>query len=208
MRRVISSAAMSLPSAIDAGSDERIDPQNALLVSPMGGELQELSRIGNLFYAANQAAVTTTIALATTYTGLCVSNPINNGKNLCIRAASFKFSVAQAAVSQIWLIGGYSTGGIVTHTTPLVFGTDFGCMNLGFSAAPSALCDAAATLVNPRILMPLGGSFTAAALAADTPSIVNTFGAIWIQPGGWVALGTLTVSIGFAGIWWSEHPRA
>lgn len=196
----------NMPVGVDAVVT-RITPTNSSLVSQMHGRFYELARLGNLFYVANQAAVTTTIALAATYTGLCVSNPAGNNKNLVIEAVSWKLSVAPAGVATVYLIGGYSVEGIVTHTTPLVFGTAFATLNLGSSQAPTALCDAAATIVNPRVLMPLTGGFTAAALFPDGLGMVDLGGAVRCQPGGWVGIGTLTVAIGFGGFWWSEEVR-
>jgi len=84
---------------VTAGVDSlycRIGPAVDALVSQYGGRLQELSRLGNMFYVANQAAVTTTIAAATTYTGLCISNPAGGAYNLVIHSAGFKLSAAPA----------------------------------------------------------------------------------------------------------------
>ena len=187
---------------------ERVGPQGSKISDDLHGELYESSRIGTLFWAANQAAITTTIALALTYTGLALYNPVGNSNNLILRAMSFKFSVAQAAISQISLMGGYiSTGAITAHTTPLVYGTAMWPCNLGSTAVPTALVDSAATIVGPKILMPLGGSFTAAALGGDTPSFNNFLGGIILQPGAYIAVYTLTVSIGFAAFWWEEVAR-
>ena len=189
-------------------STNRVGPQGQALADNLHGELYESSRIGTLFWAANQAAVTTTVALAPTYTGLALYNPGGNSNNLILRAMSFKLSVAQAAITQISLMGGYiSTGAITAHTTPLVYGTAMWPCNLGSTAVPTALVDSAATIVGPKILMPLGGSFTAAAFGADTPSFQNFMGGIILQPGSFVAIYTLTVAVGFGAFWWEEVAR-
>lgn len=185
----------------------RIGPAVDLMVSQYGGRLQETSRLGNMFYAANQAAVTTTVAAATTYTGLCISNPAGGAYNLVIHAAGFKLSVAPAGIATLALMGGYSTAGIVTHTTPLVFGTAFASLNFGSGLAPSALLDSAATIVNPRVCWPLAGGFTAAALPPDGVAHADIGGAITIQPGGWCAIYSLTVVVGFGFFAWTEVPR-
>jgi hypothetical protein len=44
------------------------------IVSQLNGAYYERAGRGGIFTVANQAAVTTTIALATTYTGLCLTN--------------------------------------------------------------------------------------------------------------------------------------
>jgi len=185
----------------------RIGPAVDLMVSQYGGRLQETSRLGNMFYVANQAAVTTTIAAATTYTGLCISNPAGGAYNLVIHAAGFKLSAAPAGIAVLAVMGGYTAAGIVTHTTPLAYGTAFASLNFGSGLTPTALCDAAATIVLPRVCWPLAGGFTAAALPSDGLAHADIGGAITIQPGGWAAIYSLTVVIGFGFFAWSEVPR-
>jgi len=147
------------------------------------------------------------VDLAATYTGLCLSNPAGNSKKLILRAVGATIAVAGAALIGVHLSGGYSVAGVVTHTTALVFGTDFGPLCLGSSAAPTALADAAATIVNPRHIMALG---IIGATPGSQPSIFcNVGGAVLILPGGWVAI-TTTIITGAAGLfgsfWWEEVP--
>ncbi len=54
---------------------ERIGRQLDRIVSQLHGPLYEFAGRGQMFNACSQAATTSTIALATTYTGLCLSNP-------------------------------------------------------------------------------------------------------------------------------------
>lgn len=154
----------------------------------------------DIFYAANQTATTWSVALNATHTGFVVSNPLTSNKNLVILKASFAFSVAPAAISHIGLFGGYSSTGIIVHTTPLIPA----CTTIGRPGG-YALADSAATLVGtPTWLMPIMGGFTAAALPATTPSIVDIGGAIIVPPGSYIGIGALTASVGFAGLWWKE----
>jgi len=208
-RTVYSSPNLKIPDGVDSGT-ERIGPANDLLVSALNGELYELSRLSNVFYAAHQAAYTpTSVALTATNLGLIISNPAGNSKDLVMQAFSCKISVAQPAITLLGIQGGWSAAGVTSHNTPLVFGTDFACLNIGSGAKPTALVDSAATTVNPRLLLPLGAAFTATALGADTPSYIDLKGAIVVQPGGWVSLYTLTAGTMavFAGFWWTEVPR-
>jgi hypothetical protein len=104
-------------------------------------------------------------------------------------------------------MGGYSAAGIATHTTALAYGTDFASCNLGSTAVPTALVDAAATIVNGRLLLSLGGSALAAAVSNGAWGIVDVGGAIRLQPGAWAGLFTFTAITGTAAFWWSEEPR-
>lgn len=178
----------------------------AVVVGQNHGRYYESTRRGNRYYAGNQAAVTTTIALATTYTGLCISNPAGSIVNLSIDWVSFALSVAPAGIAPIGLITGWSAAGIVTHTTPITSGAGLFIGN----AKGVALADGAATLVGtPQWTPPwLQGGFTAGALYAASVVYADISGAIVIPPGGYIAIGTLTVAVGFGSIAWEEIPVA
>ena len=183
---------------------ERIGPQNDSIASLLHGEMTEVARTKRMFHAASQAATTTTIALATTYTGLCLSNPASNTKDLIPRILSVALSVAPAGIAPMALGGGMTVAGVVTHTTPL---STFNNV-LGDGGAATGLADGAATLpAAPRVIMPILGGFTAGALFGTSPAIVNIGGGIIIPPGGYVFVYTLTVAVGLFGIWWEEVDR-
>ena len=186
----------------------RIGAQNDAMVSQLHGGCTEANARGMLFGASSQAATTTTIALATTYTGLCLCNPIGNQKKFSLRKVGVALSVAPAGAGLIGLGGGWSTAGIATHTTPLIVYP----MSMGKVTASVAQADAAATLVAGagngllRVIMPLMGAFTNASLVHTTPAIVDVDGAVDVLPGGFVFIYTLTVVIGFFGFVWEELP--
>lgn len=183
----------------------RVGEQLEAISGQLHGNLWELSRRGQLYFAASQAATTTTIALATTYTGLCLSNPAASGVNIEVHRVGVALSVAPAGIASIGLAGGYAAAGVVTHTTPL---TVYNCKLGTVATAATAKADAAATLVGtPLDIMPLIGGFTAGALYANDGGYFNIDGAICIPPGGYVFVQTLTVAVGFFGIWWSEWPE-
>lgn len=174
-----------------------------LIHSQLRGRYAESSERGKLYYAANQAAATWSVALNTTHTGFVVYNPITSTVNLSILAVSFALSVAPAGIAHIGLFGGGNTAGIATHTTPL---TPAG-LYLG-QAAGQAGADAAATLVGtPVWLMPFMGGFTAGALPSTSPVVIDIGGAITVPPGYYCGVGALTAAVGFAGMWWEEVPR-
>jgi hypothetical protein len=173
------------------------------IVSELHGRYYETAYRQNLFYAANTAATAVSVALTTTYTGLCVSNPAGNTKNVVLTKLSYALSVAPAAISSLGVITGYLSTGVTTHTTPLIPASTF----IGTGPLPTAKADAACTLVGtPAWTMPIMGGFTAAALPSTTPAILDLEGSIIIPPGGYAAIGALTAVTGFAGIFWEEVP--
>jgi hypothetical protein len=202
---VVSDPGIAIPTGTNYPVN-RIGPQGDL-VANMHGSLYEASRNGTLFYGGTQATgKITTVDLAATYTGLCLSNPAGNSKKLILRKAGAIIEVAGAGLSGMFLAGGYSVAGVVTHTTALVFGTDFGPLCLGSSAAPTALLDSAATIVNPRHLLPFAVS---AATPGSAMYVLDTDGGVVILPGGWVAIATFIVTGAaglFAAFWWEEVP--
>lgn len=180
----------------------RIGNQGDMIVTTLHGDLYEAAERGCLFQAANQAAVTTTVALATTYTGLCVSNPAGSGVKLLMRRASWAFSVAPAGIAPVAIGGGWAAAGVVTHTTPLSVYN----MKIGGTETSRAYADGAATIVGtPRVIMPIVGGFTAGALFGTSPSVVD-LGGFPVLPGGYVFIYTLTVGVGLGGMIWEEVP--
>jgi hypothetical protein len=205
-RVVYTSPNLSIPDGVD-GVHERITPSNELLVCQMHGRFYELCRNSNLFYVANTAGVVTAATTTATALGLCISNPAGNNKDIIIEAYGITNALAETALSNFGLMGGYTAAGVVTHTTPLAFGTAFASLNLGSPAAPTALVDAAWTAVLPRVLMMFGGNALATAVNTGQMAMIDIGGAIRLQPGAWVSGYTLTAITVQQAFWWSEEPR-
>jgi hypothetical protein len=137
------------------------------------------------FFAANQAGVTTSAGLATTYTGLCLSNPAGSTVNLSPRRVSGVLIVAPAALTAFGVIVGYSAAGVVTHTTPL---TSLQPMFVGNAAVPQGLADAACTIVGtPAWGVFMGLTPSATGVASFSLELQGSF---VIPPGGYLAIGT------------------
>jgi hypothetical protein len=183
----------------------RGDLTGAQAVTDAHGRYAEAARRGFLQIAHNVAAQAVSVGLATTYTGLCLSNPLGNTKNLELLGAGFAFSVAQVAVASLHVIGGYSATANVTHTTPLAAPGIQNCL-LGTGPASSMKADSAATIPTPGYLLPLMGGFTAGAFAASPLTWVDVGGLLVIPPGGFICLGALTAVTGFAGFAFEEVP--
>ena len=198
---------LSIPVGVDAVTT-RITPSNAQVVASGHGRFYELSRQGNLFYAANQAATATSISVATTHTGLELYNPVGNNKDIVLEAVGFATNLAYVALSSVGLQGHYvSTGGVTAFTTACVLGTNMGPLNIGSQNAPTAWAGFAATIVAPKIYVMLGANAIATALPVGGIQFVDIGGAIRLQPGAYVASYTLTALSCTFSFWWSEEPR-
>jgi len=148
--------------------------------------------------------VTTSAGLATTYTGLCLSNPAGSGKNLSILRVSGVIDVAPAALTAIGLITGFLAAGITAHTTPLTPLNNL----VGGGGTLVGLADAACTLVGtPAWQRWLAESIAATGIAAFDES---TAGELLIPPGGYLAIGTSIAGPTnglYASISWEENPQ-
>lgn len=175
------------------------------IVSNLNPRYYEMASRGNVYSASNTAAQAVSVALTTTYTGLCISNPIGSGFNLAIIGAQYALSVAPAAIASLHLIAGYSATSNVTHTAALA-SPGIQSLKIGANNDSIAKADTQATIVNPTYLLSMGSGFTAAALYATTPSWNDLGGAIVVTPGGWIAWGALTAVTGFGSFAWMELP--
>ena len=88
-------------SSIAAGQQvvQRAGNMGEQIISELHGRYYETSYRRALFNAANQAAATTTVGLATTYTGLCLSNPVGSPVNLVLNKVGYAFIVAFPAAA-------------------------------------------------------------------------------------------------------------
>lgn len=191
------------PQTVSDGSlvPPRLGRNGELVVQNLHGRYYEQVMRGNVFGASNQAAQAVSVALATTYTGLILSNPPQSGKNLVLLSAGYALSVAPAGIASIHLIGGWQSTEI-THTTPVSPRS----MLLGNpnATAATAKTDSAATIPAPVYLMSLMGGFTAGALPASPNALFDIDGQLVITPGGFVAIGALTAVTGFGAFVWEE----
>lgn len=135
----------------------------------------------------------TTVGLATTYTGLVLSNPIGSNVNLVINKVGFAFIVAFAAGATIGLMTGYNATTNVTHTAPVTPRNQF-FTSVG---GGSGLLDSAATLPTaPTLNIILGAGLTGAITTATVvaPTVIDLEGSIILPPGAYCAFYTSTVS--------------
>jgi hypothetical protein len=183
-----STANVGLPAPLALG------PQQDGMVSQLHGCLYENVRRKASFHVANQAGQTTTVGLATTYTGLCLSNPNGSGKLVIVDRVGVSFLVAFTAASAVGLMVGFSTTN-VTHTTPATPRSNY--IDTNFGTAGVALADTAATLpVAPVVHTLLGSGLTGAITTVPQmqPIWIDVDGGIVLAPGGYVAIYTSTAS--------------
>lgn len=195
----------ALSDGILYGSD-RYDRMGGKAVSELLARYYEHGARGNHYMAASQAVATTTVGLATTYTGLCLSNPLSSGKNLAILLASVNQSVIQATQPEAYLLAtGSSPTTNVTHTTPGTVQTA-----LVGAAANNAVgkIDTAATLpVAPLYSLALTNTASATVNAPGVTADIG--GAIILAPGSYACFVT-PAQASVAGMWfgfvWAEVP--
>jgi hypothetical protein len=173
-----------------------------VVVDELHGRYFEQGYRGNVFSGANQAAQAISVALATTYTGLLLYNPLGSGKILVPTKIKFALSVAPAAIATVGLLGGFAaTGGVTAQTAAVaVQSSQIGNLSKGVGITLSQ-----ATITTPTWIMQLYDGFTAAALPAPTPP-VELDGSIQILPGAFIGIGALTAVTGLGSIFWEEIP--
>jgi hypothetical protein len=182
----------------------RLGEQGEVITGDYHGKYYEAVKAGRMFYACNPALQVFSVGLTTTYTGLCVSNPAGSGVDLVMKQASYAHSAVPASVSCIFLIGGHTAAGVVTHTSALAAGAR-SCKLDGLGG--KALVDEECTIVSPLYIMPIMSSVTTASLPTGTsPSLLDLDGSLVVPPGGWVAIVGDLVVTGWAGFIWEEVP--
>lgn len=180
--------------------------RDGALITQSLGKYYEAATRGRIFMASNAAAQAISVALATTYTGLCLSNEPTSGVDLVLLKVGLGLTVAPAAIASFHLIGNVSTTTpVVTHTTPV---TTAKPAMLGSAASPAGKVDSAATIPTPVYLQSLVGGFTAAALPSSGPMLIDIDGAVILKPGSFVAIGALTAATGIWSMMWAECPAA
>lgn len=172
----------------------------AAIMQQLHGRYWEQVRGGRMYSAANQAAQAVSVALATTYTGFVLYNPLNSGKVLVPNKVKYSLSVAPAAIATLGLLAGYAaTGGVTAQTTALTIQSN----QIGNSAVGVARALSAATIVTPTLLATLYDGFTAAALPGPT-IVTDLEGVFGILPGGFIGFYALTAVTGLGWMSWEE----
>jgi hypothetical protein len=183
----------------------RAGKQGDTIVSELHGRYYEQAYRGNIFNVSIQSVATTTVGLATTYTGLALVNPTTSPVNLVLNKASIMQSVIQATQVEAYAIAvGFNATTAVTLTAAA---TAQSC-KVGSGAVPQAKAATSATLPTA----PLYHTFvtnTTTATADSTVGVIDLEGSVILIPGAyacWVTPAQASV----AGLWfsfqWEEVP--
>lgn len=182
----------------------RFGKQGDQLMSELHGRYYEQTYRGNMFSVASQAGATTTVGLATVYTGLVISNPIGSGVNLVLNKCSLSQTVIQAVVNNFGLAFGFNSSTNVTHTTPATPQSNV----IGSGTLAKAKADVSATLPTA----PLYGIYAADAATATTDApggVIDLEGSVILLPGAY-ALWVSSAASSAAAMWfsfqWEEVP--
>ena len=168
------------------------------VVTELHGRYYEQAYRGGIFQVASQAVATTTIGLATTYTGLVISNPVNSTVNLALLKATMMQSVIQATQVEAFAIAfGSNATTNVTHTTPATIQPS----RIGSGGTSAARADTAATLPTA----PVYGAFvqnTSTATSNAGGGLIDFEGSVLLLPGAY-ALWVTPAQASVAGMWFS-----
>ena len=161
----------------------RGDQSGALVIS---AGLAEAARAGRLFQVANQTNVTTTAALATTWTGLGVGNPATSGKDYVFHEFGWAQEIVFNTEGTVGLMVA-TVGDMAQAITPR-------CCKYG-AALSAALADNGATIGTPILIRVCGSTMEGALSTVPSlgPNIYPINGSIVIPPG--YALCTYTFAI-------------
>src|SRR6266404_7860077 len=165
----------------------RLDRSSAVVVSEAHGRYYESAFRRAIFSGGNATGVTTSVAFATTYTGLCLSNPIGSSVNLVMNKVNVDFAVAAAAVCVVGIMTGFNNGTQVVHTTPIAPLSNF----IGGTGG-QGLLDSACTLPTAPTLRTILNFQTATAVTAVNEPTTNMDleGSIILPPGAYAAIYT------------------
>jgi hypothetical protein len=190
-----------------ASATARTDRSSAIVNTEAHGRYREATYQKAMFSGTITGQITT-VGLATTYTGLCLTNPVGSPVNLSVNKVGFAFIVAFAAASTIALMTGFNASTAVTQTTPVTVRNQF---FTGGTSGSGLLASAATLPTAPTLNTILGAGLTGAITTATvvTPAVVDLEGGLEIPPGGYVAFYTSTASGAAGGAFsfqWEEIP--
>jgi hypothetical protein len=178
-----------LPLAEESEHAIRIGPQGGTVTQPIHGQLFLGAYNEHAFHASNTGAAgqTTTVALATTYTGLVLSNPVGSNVLLSVNEVHAAFNIVFTAAAFIGVFVGYHASTDVVHTTPVTAHSD----KVGTGGTGKANCDSAATLpIAPHINTVFGE-----VVASEADSFEHTFsGGVLLPAGAFMGIYTSTAS--------------
>ena len=159
------------------------------------GDMYEVAQRGRLYSACNQAVVSTTAGLATTFTGLAIANPSGSGVNLVMRT----FHCAQVAAGVAGAIGVMTGSGAAAGALTVRNAKAGGPASVTTASAGATI----ATPVLERVVGTLG-SVATTAYGLQEAIAFDLQGSIIVPPGFYIATYTTaatTNALVFAFVW-------
>lgn len=191
-------AAGSSPQALRTG------PSGELIAQELHGRYYEACVRKGLFSGGTLAGVTLSAGFATTYTGLCLTNPLGSNVNLVPNKLTLNALVAQTAALGIGLMSGYNNGTAVTQTTPLVPLSNF----VGQPTGVGLLASATTLPTAPTRAMILATLLTGAITTqVQGGEIIDLEGSWVVPPGGYLCVYSTAASVASSvllGLQWEE----
>lgn len=178
----------------------RLGRDGSSVVQDAHGRYQEAVYRGNVYFAANQAAVTFSAGLTiTTLVGLILSNPPGSTKLVVPLQVEYVNTGVIVGVTGISVMP-YSASAI-THTTALSIKN----AKVGQGYSPVALADQGATIP----VAPVAWKFLYSVLSTNTgvissPAIHDLGGSLILAPGTAMAICATAAVTGFASVTWEE----
>lgn len=176
---------------------------------------QEAVYRGNVYYANNTAAQALSVA-SSTYTGLVISNPVNNLFNFVMLEAIFAGTIVETGIGAIVLGWGSSqTAGVpLVLTTGNSSGPTGVSAKIGGSQKSTALVGASCTFAvlgaaaAPTILRPLQGIQWITAVSQANLYVKDEIaGSLILTPGSTLCIEAITTATtGLAYFSWEEIP--
>jgi hypothetical protein len=178
-----------------------LGPHGEGLVSQLDAPYRQGVKNGEVYFIANQAATTYSVALTAAYTGCLVLNPVTSKKNLSILKVSFSLWAAPAGIVAVGLMGGWAATGVTPANALVAYNA-----KTFIVGSANGVGSAGCTMVGTPIwLTMLTEANTSAALpVAGTPVWYDIGGAYEVPPGGYIAIGSQTASSGIGSILWRE----
>ena len=179
-----------------------IGPHGELLISMYEAPYRMLQKCKQTFFAANQAATTFTIGLATTYTGFCLNNPAASKKNLSLLRVGDILAAAPAAIDPIAIAQGWAATDCA-HTAALTVydGQKALATSQGNGRADAGCTTLSSTPVYRRWIL---GGFTAATLPSPNSPVMDDGGLIELVPGGYIIIAAIGAFSGMGFAEWAE----
>jgi hypothetical protein len=162
------------------------------IVSELHGRYYETT-YRRVMFSACAAGVTTTVGLATTFVGICITNPIGSTVNLVLNKFGYAFLGPFAAPAIIGAAFGYNSGTAVTQTTALAPKNNF----VGVGASGQGLAASATTLPTAATLQYVFDTVDTGAITTvptTTQGLIDFEGSLILPAGSYLCSYTSTVS--------------